>query len=110
MVWWIVLAVFLASVLDDILYVFFVRRIMDGSRLSAALLSGALTMIVSLEGYAQYAVHPGYIVANAFGSSVGCPLAMYIEEKWPRKKPREKKTGKFKPVIGPASFQRGDKK
>ena len=108
---WIALAVFLTSVADDILYVFFVRRVMNGSRFTAAILSGVLTGLVSLEGYAQYAMHLGYIVANTLGSSVGCPIAMYIEEHWPRKKkkPRDKKTGRFKPSPTTSAFQKGER-
>lgn len=110
MTWWISVLVFLASVVDDIFYVFFVRRVMDGSKFTAACLSALLTAIVSLEGYAQYAVHPGYIVANAMGSAVGCPLAMWWEERFPRKRARNKKTGQFKPRPIAPYFQQGERK
>lgn len=107
---WLVILIFLLSVLDDILYVFFVRRVMQGSRFTAAILSGVLTALVSVEGYASFVVHPGYIVVNSMGSVVGCPLAMMLEEWLPkRKQPRSKKTGKFKPLPATSQFQRGDK-
>ncbi len=83
---WIALAVLLASIGDDILYVFFIRRVMKGSKLSAAILSGILTAVVGFEGYFQYAVNPAYILVNALGSSIGCPLAMWVETKYPSKK------------------------
>jgi hypothetical protein len=107
---WVALAIFLISVLDDILYVFFVRRVMQGSKFTAALLSGILTALVSVEGYAQFVVHPGYIVVNSMGSAVGCPVAMLLEDWLPKRKPpRNKKTGRFKPIPATSQFQRGDK-
>lgn len=106
---WIWFAVFLASICDDIAYVFFVRRVMGGHKWTAAIISGALTAVTSLEGYAQYAMHPAYIVANSIGSTIGCPMGMFLEDKLPKIKPRDKKTGRFKPAPTVASFQGGDK-
>jgi hypothetical protein len=97
MVLWIAITVFLVSVADDILYVFFVRRVMRGSRWSAAILSGVITAMVSWEGYWQYAHDWHYAIINAMGSSVGCPIAMYLEDRLPKGKIRDKK-GQFKTV------------
>lgn len=94
---WIAIAVFSASVLDDLLYVFFVRRVMRGSMLSAALLSGLMTALVSWEGYWQYANNWKYAFFNSIGSVVGCPLAMFIDDKLPKPKQQRDKKGKFKP-------------
>ncbi len=99
----IALAVFLVSIGDDVLIVFYVRRVMHGQLLIAALLSGAITAMSNF-GIVQFSNNWLYSVPNILGSLVGTPLAMLLEQRTPVKKPRDKK-GRFKPPVSTASFQ-----
>ena len=82
MIWWVALLVFITSILDDILYVFFVNQIFKRRKWRAALLSGVLTGLVSFEGFMQYTELRIYVVPNIIGSVVGCMLAMWVEARW----------------------------
>lgn len=82
MTWWLALIVLAASILDDVLYVFFVNQIFKKRKWRASLLSGMLTGIVSFEGIMQYTELRAYVLPNMIGSVIGCMLAMWIEEKW----------------------------
>ncbi len=96
---WIALLVFFCSVGDDLLYVYFVRRVIKGDKLMAAALSGILTAVVSFEGYWQYSQNIGYAVANALGSAVGCPLAIWLEDRQHKKKKKPPRI-RYLPVKG----------
>ena len=104
---WIALAIFLLSVGDDILVVFYMRRVVTGRRVAASLLSGALTVLISLEVFI-YVSNWVYIIPNCLGSVVGTWLALWIEDRLPRVRPRTKK-GRFKPIPAVSNFQEGNK-
>jgi hypothetical protein len=75
------------------------RRVIQGSRLTAGLLSGIITAMVSYEVF-LYAPAPEYIPFNALGSMLGTPIALWLDDRLPRR-PRRDEKGKFKniPVI-----------
>ena len=102
------LGIFLLSVGDDILVVIYLRRVIAGRRVAASLLSGALTVLISLEVFIYVSAWQ-YILPNALGSVIGTWLALRIEEKLPKVKPRTSQ-GRFKPTPAPAEFQRGEKR
>lgn len=91
---WMAVLIFFLSVADDILVVFYMRRVVSGRRGIAGLLSGALTALISAE-VVIYSDAPVYIPFNAVGSVVGTWLAIMIDEKWPPPQPRDKQ-GKYK--------------
>lgn len=93
---WVALFILCLSIGDDILVVFYMRRVMKGDRIVAALLSGVITAVVCLE-VTYYAPERVYILPNALGSAIGTPLAMWLEDRLPRPKPRDKH-GRFKPT------------
>ena len=99
--WLIALAIFLCSIGDDILCVFYYRRVNTNDRkLQASILSGILTATVSF-GVFFYVQEIQYIIPNILGSMVGTPLAIWIDSRWPsRKKSRDSK-GRFKPPTIP---------
>lgn len=101
---WIAIAIFLMSVGDDCLVVWYLRRVITGKRKSAALLSGALTALISLEVFI-YVSYWIYIIPNFLGSVVGTWLALWIEDRLPKVRPRTKE-GRFKPIPASAEFQR----
>lgn len=78
---WIALLVFLCSVLDDVLYIFFVQCIVRRRVVHASLLSGSLTGMVSFEVIMYSGMHQ-YAIPNILGSIIGTPLAMWVESKW----------------------------
>lgn len=96
---WIALLILILSLADDILVVFYMRRVIQGSRLTAAVLSGIITAVVSFEVF-LYAPSPEYIPFNAIGSMIGTPIAMLLDDRLPRR-PRRDEKGRFKhiPVI-----------
>jgi len=91
---WIAFIVFGLSILDDVVVVIYMRRVVSGKRLPAALLSGALTALICLE-VLIYVRDWIYFAPNALGSIVGTWLALWMEERLPKQKPRDSK-GKFK--------------
>jgi len=91
---WLALAIFLLSITDDIAVVIYLRRVVAGKRRSASLLSGALTVLISLEIFI-YVSDWIYILPNAIGSIVGTWIALWLEEKLPKQKARDSK-GRFK--------------
>lgn len=95
MSWLIGLLVFFLSVGDDILAVFYLRRVVNGKKYVAGILSGLLTGLISLE-VVLYVGDPIYVAFNVAGSCIGTPLAMYVDDIWPPKK-RRTKQGRFKP-------------
>ncbi|MDI6785075.1 MAG: hypothetical protein QMD92_00040 [bacterium] len=94
MSWLIGLIVFTLSVTDDILVVFYLRRVSSGHKIQAALFSGLITGLISLE-ITLYITDMTYILFNVFGSIIGTPLAMWADDRWPAKKLRDKK-GRYK--------------
>lgn len=104
----IALAIFLCSIADDILCVLYYRRVnRDDRKFQASMLSGALTAMVSFSVF-YYTKEWGYIVVNVIGSMIGTPLAMWLDTKLPKPKPRNKQ-GKFKPPIPtPPPIQPGE--
>lgn len=76
--------IFFLSILDDIGAVLYVRRIIRGSRVSACLISGALTALISFE-VLIYVSDPLYVIFNASGSIAGTFLALWMDDKWPSK-------------------------
>jgi hypothetical protein len=93
MIWWAIF-VFVLSVIDDLLAVIYIRRVATGKRISAALMSGALTGLISAE-VLIYVSEWLLIIPNALGSVAGTWLALWLEESLPRQIPRDSK-GKFK--------------
>ena len=91
---WLALAIFLLSIGDDILVVYYMRRVIAGKRRVAGLLSGALTGLISLEVFI-YVSDYVYIIPNCLGSIIGTWLALWLEEKLPKPIPRDSK-GKFR--------------
>jgi hypothetical protein len=91
---WLAIAIFLLSVADDILVVFYMRRVVAGRRASASLLSGGLTLLISLEVFI-YVSDWIYILPNCLGSILGTWIAIGIEERLPKQKARDSK-GHFK--------------
>ena len=87
------LAVFILSLSDDLLAVLYLRRVSKDKRMQAALLSGVLTALISLE-VTLYITDPIYVAFNVAGSLIGTPLAMWADDKWPAKRQRDKR-GKF---------------
>ncbi len=104
---WLALVIFLLSVADDILVVYYLRRVIAGRRVAASLLSGALTILISLEVFV-YVSNWQYILPNAMGSVVGTWIALKIEERLPKIKPRDSH-GRFKPAPAASAFQRESK-
>ena len=92
---WLALLIFFLSIGDDLLVVFYMRRVVGGELFWAALLSAIVTGVVSLE-VTIYAPDPVYIPFNCAGSAIGTPLAMWLEDRLPRKHSRDK-AGRFKP-------------
>ena len=88
--------VFLLSVSDDLLAVFYLRRVVNGKKYVAGILSGLLTGLISFE-VVLYVSDPVYVAFNVAGSCVGTPLAMWADDKWPKSRKRDKQ-GRFKPA------------
>ena len=91
--WLTAFAVFILSLSDDLLAVLYLRRVSKDKKIQAALLSGLLTALISLE-VTLYVTDPIYISFNIAGSVIGTPLAMWADDKWPAKRQRNKE-GKF---------------
>lgn len=92
--YWMAVLIFVLSIADDILVVYYMRRVVAGKKGIAGILSGALTGLISLEVFI-YVSNWVYILPNCLGSIFGTWLALWVEEKLPRQKARDKK-GKFK--------------
>ena len=101
MSWLIGILVFSLSLSDDILAVFYLRRVVNGKKYMAAILSGLLTGLISLE-VTLYITDPIYMAFNIVGSVIGTPLAMWVDDRWPPKR-RRTKQGRFK-VNPPAEI------
>ena len=96
------LAIFFCSIGDDVLVVFYYRRVnVNNRKLLAGLLSGALTAMVSF-AVIFYTADWRYVLPNIVGSMIGTPLAIWVDSRWPlREKARDSK-GKFKSPIAAA--------
>ncbi len=79
---WLAFLIFFLSIIDDIGAVLYVRRIVRGSRVSACLISGALTALISFE-VLIYVSDPLYVIFNSAGSVAGTILALWMDSKWP---------------------------
>ena len=99
---WIAILVFLASVGDDVLCVFYIRRTNSGKILQAGILSGLLTALIGLE-VLIYVGEWKYLLPNILGSAIGTPIALWIDDKWPAKRARDKQ-GKFKTPMKTAEI------
>jgi hypothetical protein len=106
---WLALLIFFLSILDDVVVVFYMRRVVSGKKGTASILSGALTGLISLE-VVIYVADPIYVIPNCIGSVVGTWAALLVEEKLPKTKSRDKK-GKFKAqsVIKEVSIPEAEK-
>lgn len=91
--WLTASAVFILSFSDDLLAVLYLRRVSKGKKVQAALFSGLLTALISLE-VTLYITDPIYVAFNVAGSVIGTPLAMWADDRWPAKRQRDKR-GKF---------------
>ena len=91
---WLAILVFLLSIADDILVVYYMRRVVSGKRRSAALISGGLTALISCEVFI-YVSQIYYIIPNSIGSIVGTWIAIALDERLPKQIPRTSK-GQFK--------------
>ncbi len=101
------LTVFLLSIGDDILVVFYMRRVQHSDYFWAAILSGVVTLVISLENWI-YVPAPQHIPFNSIGSTVGTPLALLIEKYLPKIRPRDKK-GKYQPLPIPPPLPPAEK-
>ena len=99
--WALFVLILICSIGDDILCVFYYRRVNGDTYLSASLLSGALTAMVSFSVicYTQEWI---YMIPNVVGSMVGTPFAMWLDGKLPKTKARDAK-GRFKVPIKPTA-------
>jgi hypothetical protein len=88
---WLAITIFVLSVTDDCLAVWYLRRVVQGRRLVSGLLSGLLTGLISLE-VVIYAADPVYVPFNCAGSIVGTVLALWLDE---RLAPPRDKGGRF---------------
>lgn len=77
--WWIAAAIFLMSVGDDCLAVWYLRRVVQGHKVRSAILSGLLTGLISLE-VVLYVSENIYILFNCAGSVLGTWIALYLDE------------------------------
>ena len=75
---WIVLAVFVANIADDILCVLYIRRSASGDAISAAILSGILTAIVAFN-VINYVRNKKYLIPAILGSMLGTYLAILFD-------------------------------
>lgn len=99
---WLTGLIFTLSAADDVLAVFYVRRVNapgTKSRVQAALISGLLTALICVE-VLVYTSAWVYLIPNALGSVLGTWLAMWVDDKYPPKKARDEK-GKFKKPLLP---------
>jgi hypothetical protein len=96
---WLALAIFFMSIADDVAVVVYLRRVVAGKRRSASLLSGALTILISLEVFIYVSAWQ-YIFFNAIGSVVGTWIAIWLEERLPKQIQRNTK-GRFRQPIPP---------
>ena len=103
------LLVLFFSIVDDVIVIFYLRRVVADKILKASLLSMSLG-VVQLFGTNFFIEDRIFGLATVIGNGIGTPIAMWYERNHPAEKPRDKKTGRFKPPISPASFQLGDKK
>lgn len=90
-------ALFAINILDDALAVLYVRRTAEGKALQAALISGALTMIVAFS-VVSYVEDRRYLVPIVLGSVLGSYLGVrwdkaYRRKKYGRKKEKQAKEG-----------------
>jgi hypothetical protein len=97
------------SIADDIICVFYLRRVVDGDIVQGALFSMGLGT-VQLIGTNFFIESRWYGLAVVLGNGIGTAVAIWYEKTHPAKKPRDKKTGRFKPPVSPASFQLGEEK
>jgi hypothetical protein len=102
------LVALVASIVDDVLVIFYLRRVVDDDIVRAVVFSMALGT-VQLIGTNFFIESRWYGMAVVLGNGIGTALAMIYERKYPAKKPRDKKTGRFKPPISQASFQLGER-
>jgi hypothetical protein len=97
------------STLDDIICVFYLDRVADGDIVAGLLFSMALGT-VQLIGTNFFIESRWYGVAVVVGNGIGTAVAIWYVKNHPAKKPRDKKTGRFKPPVRQDSFQLGEKK
>jgi hypothetical protein len=96
------LAIFICSVADDVLVVFYYRRVnVNNKKLQASLLSGSLTAMVSF-AVIFYTTDWRYVIPNVLGSMIGTPLAIWIDSRWPPREKARDARGKFKSPISTA--------
>jgi hypothetical protein len=96
------------STIDDILVVFYLRRVRDDILKAAVFYSMALGAVQLLG--TNFFIEARWLgIPILLGNGLGTAIAMRYEKNHPYKKPRDEK-GRFRPQIPPASFQVGDKK
>lgn len=78
------IAIFFLSISDDVLVVWYMRRVIAGKKRMAGIISGLLTGLISLE-VVIYATDISYVPFNCAGSIIGTWLAMWVDSKWPSK-------------------------
>ena len=74
---WLALAIFVLSIADDILVVYYMRRVVAGRKATASLLSGGITLLISLEVFV-YVSNLQYVIPNVIGSTVGTWIALWL--------------------------------
>ena len=92
---WLALSVFLVSFLYDVFYVIFVRFLVRNQKLGAALFSGLMQALIVYEVIMYGKENTQYAIPTIIGAIVGTPVAMWLDEKLPKPRPRNKK-GQFK--------------
>jgi hypothetical protein len=98
------------SILDDVLVVLYLNRVRDSDILSACLLSMAVGSVQVGGLYFVFKDSMEYALPLILGNGIGTALAIYLDKRWFGKKPRDKKTGRFKPTVDTTPFQLGEVK
>lgn len=95
--WTIAVLVFFLNVLDDILCVFYTRRIVAGKAIQSGVLSGILTAVVAIS-VINYVDNKWYLAPIIAGSMIGSYVAIKLDKYWKRRKRNENR--KRKGVVG----------
>lgn len=94
MKWGIAIMLFCLNIFDDILCVFFTRRMVAGKALQAAILSGILTFVVSIS-VVNYVENRWYMIPIIIGSMIGTFIAIKLDQEFKRRKNAKKRIRKI---------------
>jgi len=88
--WRIALGLFGLNIFDDILCVFFTRRTIAGKAIQATILSGTLTLVVSIS-VINYVENRWYLIPTVIGSMIGTFVAIKLDKHLKKRKRRKRK-------------------